>query len=58
MADTPEIAKMHPIWLRDTPVGRLGEVEDLQGALIFLASDTSNFVTGCDLIVDGGFTIW
>ncbi len=58
MADTPRIAKMHPIWLRDTPVGRLGEVEDLQGALIFLASDTSNFVTGCDLIVDGGFTIW
>jgi NAD(P)-dependent dehydrogenase (short-subunit alcohol dehydrogenase family) len=49
---------MHPTWLRDTPVGRLGEVEDLQGALIFLASDTSNFVTGCDLIVDGGFTIW
>ena len=58
MADSPRIAKMHPIWLRDTPLGRLGEVEDLQGALIFLASDTSNFVTGCDLIVDGGFTIW
>jgi sorbose reductase len=58
MADTPAIAKMHPIWLRDTPVGRLGEVEDLQGALIFLASENSNFVTGCDLIVDGGFTIW
>ncbi len=58
MADSPRIAKMHSIWLRDTPLGRLGEVEDLQGALIFLASDTSNFVTGCDLIVDGGFTIW
>ena len=58
MADNPRTAKMHPAWLRDTPLGRLGEVEDLQGALIFLASDTSNFVTGCDLIVDGGYTIW
>ncbi len=58
MADTPEIAKMHPVWLRDTPVNRLGEVQDLTGALIFLASDASNFVIGHDLVIDGGFTAW
>ena len=58
MADNPRTVEMHPAWLRDTPLGRLGDVEDLQAALIFLASDTSNFVTGCDLIVDGGYTIW
>ena len=38
-------------------VGRLGEVEDLQGAVLFLASDVSDFVTGHNLIVDGGYTL-
>lgn len=39
-----------------TPLGRLGEVEDLMGALIFLASPASGFVTGQTLFVDGGYT--
>lgn len=39
-----------------TPLGRLGEIEDLMGALIFLASPAAGFVTGQTLYVDGGYT--
>jgi len=41
--------------LQGTPQGRMGSPEDLQGALIYLASDASCFVTGTTTIVDGGF---
>lgn len=38
-------------------LGRVGEVEDIMGAVIFLASDASAMVTGTALMVDGGWTI-
>jgi 2-deoxy-D-gluconate 3-dehydrogenase len=37
-------------------MGRFGEPEELIGAAVFLASAASNFVTGSELIVDGGFS--
>jgi NAD(P)-dependent dehydrogenase (short-subunit alcohol dehydrogenase family) len=42
--------------VRRTALGRLGEIDDLMGALLFLASPAANFVTGQLLFVDGGYT--
>ncbi|PFH54244.1 hypothetical protein AMATHDRAFT_72749 [Amanita thiersii Skay4041] len=45
------------VWESLTPMGKMGEPEDLSGAVVFLASDASKFVTGTELRVDGGYTV-
>lgn len=40
----------------NTPMGKFGEPEDLQGATLFLISDVSNFITGIVIPVDGGYS--
>jgi NAD(P)-dependent dehydrogenase (short-subunit alcohol dehydrogenase family) len=42
-------------FLMRTPMGRFGQVDELVGAAVFLASDAASFVTGHILVVDGGF---
>ncbi|WP_444998577.1 SDR family NAD(P)-dependent oxidoreductase [Aliikangiella sp. IMCC44359] len=42
--------------IRRTPLGRLGEVSDVTGSVLFLLSDSSRFITGQSLVVDGGLT--
>jgi NAD(P)-dependent dehydrogenase (short-subunit alcohol dehydrogenase family) len=37
-------------------LGRLGKVEDLMGAIVFLASDAAALMTGTSLVIDGGWT--
>jgi len=49
--------ELRDAWVNLTPMGRIGEPEDLKGAVIYLASDASAFTTGADLRVDGGYTL-
>ena len=42
--------------LADLPIGRLGQPEDVAGAIVFLASDAASLITGTSLLIDGGWT--
>ena len=43
-------------WIRKMPMGRMGEAADAAAAIGFLACDASRFMTGSDVVVDGGYT--
>ncbi len=58
LIDTPALAPLVQEWLRAIPAGRLGEVTDLQGAAVFLAAEVSDYMTGHNLIIEGGQTLW
>jgi NAD(P)-dependent dehydrogenase (short-subunit alcohol dehydrogenase family) len=47
----PELEKQY---LSKTPIGRMGEPEDIASAAVYLASDEAGFVTGTTLLIDGG----
>lgn len=53
MLNDPKTSKS---FLENTPVGRVGKPEDIGNAAVFLALDESSFVTGHNLVVDGGWT--
>lgn len=53
--ETPE---WRETWLTSTPMGRLGEPFEVAAVAVFLASPASSFMTGSNVVVDGGYTSW
>ena len=54
----PEVAEQRKIFERDTPMGRMATPDEMAGPAVFLSSRAASFVTGVDLLVDGGFACW
>jgi NAD(P)-dependent dehydrogenase (short-subunit alcohol dehydrogenase family) len=50
--------RFHRYWIEDTPQQRAGEPEELGGAVVFLASSASSFMTGSVLTIDGGYSVY
>lgn len=49
---------MLDVWLRDTPMHRLGRPDEIASVVHFLASDASSLMTGTTVVADAGFTCW
>jgi NAD(P)-dependent dehydrogenase (short-subunit alcohol dehydrogenase family) len=50
--------KMYDVWIGGTPMGRMGEVDEVASVVLFLASDAASLMTGSVVPVDGGYTCW
>lgn len=55
MDENPEMASK---WLSLTPMGRVGQVDEIASIILFLASPASSYMTGSIVVADGGYTIW
>ncbi|KAL9838663.1 D-threitol dehydrogenase-like isoform 2-T2 [Geothlypis trichas] len=63
IVDTPLIRsqELWPLvrrWLADIPAGRLAQPTDLQAAVVYLASEASDYMTGHNLVIEGGQSLW
>jgi NAD(P)-dependent dehydrogenase (short-subunit alcohol dehydrogenase family) len=53
-----EDQSMYPTWIEMTPMGRVGQPEEIASTVLFLASDAASLLTGSIVLADGGYTCW
>jgi NAD(P)-dependent dehydrogenase (short-subunit alcohol dehydrogenase family) len=58
LLESPEGKTILPKWLERIPMGRMATTDDLQGGVVYLASPASDYMTGADLGIDGGYCCW
>ena len=58
LLEQPALKDLVAQWMPQIPAAGLAEVSDLQGALVYLASEASAYMTGHNLVIDGGQTLW
>jgi NAD(P)-dependent dehydrogenase (short-subunit alcohol dehydrogenase family) len=58
MNTRPEMVHQTKLFEEQTPMGRMASVDEMVGPAVFLLSEAASFVTGVDLLVDGGFCCW
>jgi NAD(P)-dependent dehydrogenase (short-subunit alcohol dehydrogenase family) len=49
---------LYDAWISGTPMGRLGEIDEVAAVVLFLASDAASLMTGSVVVIDGGYTCW
>lgn len=57
MNKRPEVADLIAVWKERTPLQRLAEISEIAAPVLFLSCELSSFITGHDLVVDGGITV-
>jgi len=50
--------EMYNAWIGGTPMARMGEIDEVASAVLFLASDAASLMTGSIVLVDGGYVCW
>jgi sorbose reductase len=50
------LAEYHRLWEPKIPLGRIGRPEELTGLYLYLASEASSYMTGSDIVIDGGYS--
>lgn len=58
MTRTPVLLEARKEHEKDIPLGRVANTDELVGGVLYLASPLASYVTGLDLLIDGGFTCW